>query len=72
MRNPTAAKEDAYVLMLWASDVGVEGVGVVDEESVVDCEYEAGTLPLSPEAGQRVENLERQPSTPQSLEDSAS
>jgi hypothetical protein len=26
---PTAAKEDAYVLMLRASDVGVEGVSVV-------------------------------------------
>ena len=72
MRKPTAAKEDAYVLMLWASDVGVEGVGVVDEESVVDCAYEAETLPLSPEAGQRVENLERHSAAPQSLDESAS
>lgn len=69
---PTAAKEDAYAVRLAASDVGVAAAGVVDEESVVDCEYEAETLPLSPEAGQRVENLERQPAAPQSLEDSAS
>jgi hypothetical protein len=46
---------------------------VVDnEEEMVDSEYEAETLPLSPEAGQRVENLERQSAAPQSLEDSAS
>ena len=56
---PTAARE-CITLMLRASDV---------ENSD---EYEAEILPLSPEAGQRVENLERQPSTPQSLEDSAS
>ena len=69
----TTAKEEGYTLMLWASDVGVEAVGVVDdEEEMVDSEYEAETLPLSPEAGQRVENLERQSAAPQSLEDSAS
>ena len=69
----TAAKEDAYTLRLLASDVGVEAVGVVDdEEEMVDSEYEAETLPFSPEAGQRVENLERQSAAPQSLEDSAS
>jgi hypothetical protein len=39
---PTAAKEDAYTLMLWASDVGVESASVVvAEEEVVDAEYEA-------------------------------
>ena len=59
--------------MLWASDVVVETVGVVDdEEELVDSEYEAETLPLSPEAGQRVENLDRQSAAPQSLEDPAS
>ena len=67
------AKEDAYTLRLLASDVGVEAVSVVDdEEEMVDSEYEAETLPLSPEAGQRVENLERQSADPHSLEDSAS
>jgi hypothetical protein len=71
--NPTAAKKDVYTLMVRASDVVVEAVGVVDEEEeMVDSEYEAETLPLSPEAGQRVENLERQSAAPQSLEDSAS
>ena len=59
---PTAAKEDAHTLRLVASDVSVE----------VDAEYEAETLPLSPEAGQRVENLERQSAAPHSLEESAS
>ena len=47
----TAARKDAYGLRLWESDV--ENYDV----------YEAEMLPLSPEAGQRVENLERQPST---------
>ena len=59
---PTAAKYDAHTLRLVASDVSVE----------VDAEYEAETLPLSPEAGQRVESLDRQSAAPQSLEDSAS
>ena len=58
---PTAARE-CITLMLVASDVSVE----------VDAEYEAETLPLSPEAGQRVENLDRQSAAPQSLEDPAS
>ena len=70
---PTAAARECITLMLWASDVVVETVGVVDdEEELVDSEYEAETLPLSPEAGQRVENLDRQSAAPQSLEDSAS
>ena len=70
---PTAAKEDAYTLRPAASDDDAGAVGVVDdEEEIVDSEYEAETLPLSPEAGQRVENLERQSAAPQSLEDSAS
>ena len=52
--------------MLWASDVSVEAVFVVDSE------YEAETLPPSPEAGQRVGNFERQSAAPQALEDNAS
>jgi hypothetical protein len=67
--NPTAAKEDAHTLRLVASDVSEE---VDEEEEVVDAEYEAETLPLSPEAGQRVENLERQSAAPHSMEESAS
>lgn len=39
---------------------------------VVVSEYEDETLPLSPEAGQSVENLERQSAAPHSVEDSAS
>ena len=51
--------------------VSVVGDEVVPSEPDDDFEYEAETLPLSPEAGQRVENLERQSADPHSLEDSA-
>ena len=60
MSHIPAAARECITLMLRASDV---------ENSD---EYEAEILPLSPEAGQRVENLERQSAAPQSLEDSAS
>ena len=53
--------------MLWAAHNDAGAVGVVDdEEERVDPEYEAETLPLSPEAGQTVENLERKSAAPQS------
>jgi len=60
-----AEAKETYTLRLGASEV------VVMEE-VDDEVYEVETLPLSPEAGQRVENFERQSAAPQALEDNAS
>jgi hypothetical protein len=64
---PATAKEETYILKRVASDVLVEVPSVV-----VDAEYDAETLPLCPEAGQRVGNLERHSAVPQVLEDAAS
>ena len=67
------AARECITLMPRAADDDAGAVGVVDdEEDKIVSEYEAETLPLSPEAGQRVENLERQSAAPHSLEDSAS
>ena len=67
-----AATHDKYkVRELGASEVNpAEAAGGGGE--VVDAEYEADTLPLSPEAGQDVGNLVRQFEASQSPEESAS
>ena len=67
---PIAARKDTLILR--ASDDGGEAASVVDdEEEEVDSEYEAETLPLTPDAGQSVGNLQRQSAAPQLLEDAA-
>ena len=69
--NPSAARK-CILFILAASDDAGGAAGVVDTvEEVVDSEYDAETLPLAPEAGQRVGNLERQSAAPQSLADNA-
>ena len=68
--TPNAARKNTLIFR--ASDDGGEAVSVVDDEvEVVDSEYEAETLPLSPEAGHNVGNLQRQSAAPQLLEDAA-